>query len=561
MNATMISAPATSKRRRLNPRSLSDAQIAFAEFVDANLIGQDAGKELLRQAYTNFLNPLRDKKKPIGFMILAGESRSGKTETARLIPRFVHGNDEAMLKINCSEYMDKYKLSNLTGSPRGYLGNQTAGDEKYESVPADKKHGYAEFMNHNLNWSRKGSDVPIHVVLLDEWEKACYELNLLLLQIMDDGFLTLGSGEVVDFRNTLFIATTNIGMGEVENEEKGSIGFRSETKKLDIGEVEKIILEQIRRTTPPEFRNRVKELGGIAVYKRLDQPQMRMVLDRDVQQLQNQISAAGYHFVISVTDAAKDEMLRLALENNGNLSNLKNVITTHLRANLGTEAIKRSIKPGDYVIVDVEPNPDKASELTFFFELGDMLGGANIGASTGTTSEGDEAQRTPEGGVSDSVEPNVFQMGSLLGLRAPSVVMVAMGRGVQNGTGFLLADQLASLGLMPQLPAVFTDVHNLTMLNKAAALKAQAARYPALMCEYVIELTEEEHYIALAERANTVVHELTNLLGVEVLQTNLVHNQPYKFTALVKALPASMGYAQIRFEKMVIRPVEKKKES
>jgi hypothetical protein len=558
MNATMITAPAAAKRRRLNPRSLSDAQIAFAEYVDANLFGQDAGKDLLKQAYTNFLNPLRDKKKPIGFMILAGESRSGKTETARLIPRFVHGNDEALLKINCSEYMDKYKLSNLTGSPRGYIGNQTAGDDKYDKVPVDKKHGYAEFMNHNLIWSRKGSEVPITVVLLDEWEKACYELNLLLLQIMDDGFMTLGSGEVVDFRNCLFIATTNIGMGEVENEEKGGIGFNARAKKLDGGEVEKIVLEQIRKSTPPEFRNRVKELGGIAMYTRLDTPQMRLVLDRDVQQLQNEISAAGYHFVISVTDAAKDEMLRLALENNGNLSNLKNVITTHLRANLGTEAIKRAIKPGDYVIVDVEANPDAANTLMFVFDLGDALG-LDLGGGSSSSGEA-KSSVTTDGAPADDVEPAVYQIGSLLGLRSPGVFMVAMGKGVKNGTGFLLADQLASVGLMPQLPAVFTDVHNMTMLNKAAALKAEAKSYPALMCEYVIELKEEEHYLALAERANTVVQELTNLLGVEVLQTNFVHNKPYVFTALVKALPASMGYAQIRFDKMVIRPVEAKKQ-
>jgi hypothetical protein len=565
MNATLAAhksdASVVSKRRRLNPKSAGDIQLAFDEFLDANLFGQDAGKALLRQAYINYRNPLRDKKKPIGFLILAGESRSGKTETARLIPRFVHGDDEAMLKINCSEYMDKYKLANLIGSPRGYIGNQIAGKEEYDKVPEDKKHGYAEFTNHNLRWARKGSSEPITVVLLDEWEKACYEMNLLLLQIMDDGFLTNGAGEQVDFRNCLFVATTNIGMEEVENQEKGGIGFSSVGKRLSALEIENIINEQIRKRTPPEFRNRVKELGGIAIYKRLDEAQMHLVLDRDLYMLQKSIYDTGYHFTLQVSDAAKAELLRLALVNNGNLSNLKSVFNTHLRSVLGVETIKGSIKRGDLVIVDVEPSAEIADELSFFFELGEPLEDAVFSYEEGngahSTYSGTAASVDDKAAGEESIEASLYQLGSLLGLNSRKMVVVALGQKAIDGkSGYLLADQLASLGLMPQLSSVFTDLHNLTMQNAAASLKAQAERFPELMAEFIIELKEEHSHLRLAERSHEVVQELTNFLGVEFLQTNLVHKKPYIFSARIKALPASLAYAKLRFKELVIRAVD-----
>jgi hypothetical protein len=568
MNATPVAAPASAKKgRRLNPRVLSDAQIAFNEFVDANIFGQADGRRLIKQAYTNYLNPLRDKRKPIAFLVLAGESRSGKTETARLIPRFVHQNPDALLKINCSEYIDKYHLSNLIGSPRGYLGNQTTGDEKYQNVPATTKHGYAEFMNHNLEWSKKGSDAPVTVVLLDEWEKACYELNLLLLQIMDDGFLTLGSGEVVDFRNTIFVATTNIGMHEVETEQKGGIGFNSRQKKLDHSEVSKLVLDEIRKRTPPEFRNRVKELGGVAVYEPLTEAQMRLVLDRDLMALQAEIHAAGMVFSLGLSQAAKDEVMRLALANDGNLSNLKGVISTQITSALGTEAIKGAIRPGEYVYVDVEPALEGGSEpdaLVFCFEAQDPLGSSLFGIDTGAPSEtkGTAARVSPEAAPEDGLDPALFEMGQLIGVRPSHVMLVALGRrpGAVGSTGFLLGDQLTSLGMMPKLPAIFTDIHNMTMITNAQALKYKGERFPELMNDFVIELRDSASGINLGSRAHDLVHELTEYLGVEVVESKISHTKPYIFAMHVRALPEAIGFCKLRFERLgvVVRPLPKR---
>lgn len=591
MHAHTASAPSSSKKgRRLNPSVLSDAQLAFNEFVDANIFGQADGRRLIKQAYTNYLNPLRDRTKPIAFIVLAGESRSGKTETARLIPRFVHKNPEALLKINCSEYLDKYHLSNLIGSPRGYISNQTVGDEKYQNVPATSKHGYAEFMNHNLEWSKKGSDAPLTVVLLDEWEKACYEMNLLLLQIMDDGFLTLGSGEIVDFRNTIFVATTNIGMREVEEEQKGGIGFNARSKVLSHGEVSSTVMEEIRKRTPPEFRNRVKELGGVAVYERLTPAQMRLVLDRDLMALQAKIHEAGLSFSVGLSVAAKDELMRLALSNSGaipmvlkdgrkvtnliglteeekdialnsaaveggNLSNLKGLISTLVTAPLGTEAIKGAIRAGEYVFVDVVL-AEGSTVPSFDFEAQDPLGGTLFGAglADATTSVGaGDGGKTAISGADeeeDGIDPSLYEVGQLLGVRPGRVMLVALGHRAAApgaGTGFLLADQLASLGLMPKLPGVFTDIHNMTMLTNAAAIKSKVERFPELARSYVIELKDGASGLNLSSRASELVHELTEYLGVVVEESRMTHSKPYTFTMKVKGLPEAIQFCLLRF--------------
>jgi ATP-dependent Clp protease ATP-binding subunit ClpA len=164
----------------------------------------------------------------------------------------------------------------------------------------------------------------------------------------------LGSGEVVDFRNTIFVAACNSGMEEVERAEAGGIGFTATESKLSHAEVSKVVDRVIKERTPPEFRNRLKELGGIAVFQSLTAEMMKLVVRRDFKDIQELINASGYYFSLAVTDAAIDEVLRRALAGKGNLSNVKSLITKEVQIPLGIEATKRTIKPGDLVIVDVE---------------------------------------------------------------------------------------------------------------------------------------------------------------------------------------------------------------
>lgn len=572
MNTQM--APQVLPRRRLDPSVLSDAEMAFDEFLDANFFGQPEARILLRKAYANYLNPLRDKTKPIAFLVFAGESRTGKTEGARMIPAFVHKNRFALLKINCSEYMDKHSLWNLKGSPRGHISNQVTTDEKYQLVPKDEKHGYAELMNHNLEWSKQGSDVPLSVVLLDEWDKACFEVNQLLLQAMDDGQITLGSGEIVDFRNTIFVAACNSGMEEVEREESGGIGFSAMESKLSHCEVKKVVDRVIKERTPPEFRNRLKELGGIAVFQSLTAEMMRLVVRRDFKAIQELINASGYFFSLSVTEAAIDEVLRQALAGKGNLSNVKSLITKEIQIPLGIEATKRTIKPGDAVIVDVEfPQGAVTAETagvscvdkTFFFEIGDALGQP-------TTVSGFESLLKSPAEVAASPSPSdedltdedrqmlasLFSIGNsnLVGARSLSMLLMAVEGGVQRESlGFGFADQLNKLGLMPKTPAAFTDLHNLTLLSAMALIKSHVELYPELTKCYTLEVKQNKSFMTLVRDSQEIVSELVTLLGVRVKETKMHHESPYTFTMEVEALPQAILMARTRFPKLGIKAV------
>lgn len=534
-------------RRRLDPSVASDPTLRCRAFLDANLYGQQAGKDLLTYAYANAFNPLRDRTKPIAFIINAGKSRTGKTHSVELLAELVHGNPKAYQRIDMAEYMDKYSISNLKGSGRGYINNQSARDDGYK-VSADQKHDYAEFTNHNLEYFKRGSDVPVSIVLLDELDKACAEVFLILLGIMDHGKLTLGNGEVVDFTNTIFVCACNLGMADVEREEVGGIGFGARNKKLNRDEVKGVVLKALRDKAPPEFRNRVNELGGIAIYEELTREQMESVVVREVSELQKRINGTRMHFTVEVVEAARNLILDKALANEGNLANVKSVLRKEIESVLGNETTKRAIKSGDTVIVDVEGG-------AFVFDVEPAAERASMPHSsflsalpTGAKPAGDAADSTPV----DEVDASVFEMGALLGLK--SNVFVLMRKAPERKTGELAVDQLMALGLMPTVPDVFTSLHSYTMVERMAELRLQAERFPELRAAYTIELTNEKHYQQLNTDSQELVQEITRLLGVEIMDSHMTHKAPFKFVINVQALPNSIQLVKMRFPKLVIKP-------
>jgi len=533
-------------RRRLDPSVASDPTMRCRAFLDANLYGQQAGKDLLTYAYANAFNPLRDRTKPIAFIINAGKSRTGKTHSVELLAELVHGNPKAYQRIDMAEYMDKYSISNLKGSGRGYINNQSARDDGYK-VSADQKHDYAEFTNHNLEYFKRGSDVPISIVLLDELDKACAEVFLILLGIMDHGKLTLGNGEVVDFTNTIFVCACNLGMADVEREEVGGIGFGARSKKLNRDEVKGVVLKALRDKAPPEFRNRVNELGGIAIYEELTREQMESVVVREVSELQKRINGTRMHFTVEVVEAARNLILDKALANEGNLANVKSVLRKEIESVLGNETTKRAIKSGDTVIVDVEGG-------AFVFDVEPPVERASMPHSSFLSSvttgqpAGDAADSTPV----DEVDASVFEMGALLGLK--SNVFVLMRKAPERKTGELAVDQLMALGLMPTVPDVFTSLHSFTMVERMGELRFKAERFPELRAAYTIELTNDKHYQQLNTDSQELVQEITRLLGVEIMDSHMTHKAPYKFVINVQALPESIQLVKMRFPKLVIKP-------
>lgn len=533
-------------RRRLNPSVASEPTLRCRAFLDANLYGQQAGKDLLTYAYANAFNPLRDRTKPIAFIINAGKSRTGKTHSVELLAELVHGNPKAYQRIDMAEYMDKYSISNLKGSGRGYINNQSARDDGYK-VSADQKHDYAEFTNHNLEYFKRGSDVPVSIVLLDELDKACAEVFLILLGIMDHGKLTLGNGEVVDFTNTIFVCACNLGMADVEREEVGGIGFSARGKKLNGNEVKDVVLKALRDKAPPEFRNRVNELGGIAIYEELTRDQMESVVVREVSELQKRINGTRMHFTVEVLEAARKLILDKALANEGNLANVKSVLRKEIENALGNETTKREIRSGDTAIVDVEDG-------VFVFDVEPAAERASAPHSSFLSAvptgkpAGDAADSTPV----DEVDASVFEMGALLGLK--SNVFVLMRKAPERKTGELAVDQLMALGMMPTVPDVFTSLHSFTMVERMGELRFKAERFPELRAAYTIELTNDKHYQQLNTDSQEMVQEITRLLGVEIMDSHMTHKAPFKFVINVQALPESIQLIKMRFPKLVIKP-------
>ncbi|MBK9620590.1 MAG: ATP-dependent Clp protease ATP-binding subunit [Candidatus Obscuribacter sp.] len=533
-------------RRRLNPSVASEPTLRCRAFLDANLYGQQAGKDLLTYAYANAFNPLRDRTKPIAFIINAGKSRTGKTHSVELLAELVHGNPKAYQRIDMAEYMDKYSISNLKGSGRGYINNQSARDDGYK-VSADQKHDYAEFTNHNLEYFKRGSDVPVSIVLLDELDKACAEVFLILLGIMDHGKLTLGNGEVVDFTNTIFVCACNLGMADVEREEVGGIGFSARGKKLNGKEVKDVVLKALRDKAPPEFRNRVNELGGIAIYEELTRDQMESVVVREVSELQKRINGTRMHFTVEVLEAARKLILDKALANEGNLANVKSVLRKEIENALGNETTKREIRSGDTAIVDVEDG-------VFVFDVEPAAERASMPHSSFLSAvptgkpAGDAADSTPV----DEVDASVFEMGALLGLK--SNVFVLMRKAPERKTGELAVDQLMALGMMPTVPDVFTSLHSFTMVERMGELRFKAERFPELRAAYTIELTNDKHYQQLNTDSQELVQEITRLLGVEIMDSHMTHKAPFKFVINVQALPESIQLIKMRFPKLVIKP-------
>lgn len=555
-------AQTASRRRRLNPKVPSDRVLEFREFVNGNLFGQQEGKDLLEYAYAAANNPLRDRSKPIAFIINAGKSRTGKTHSVSLLATKIHGRPDAYQRIDMSEFMDKYSISNLKGSGRGYINNEAKRSEGYASVAADQKHDYAEFMNHNLEWSKKGSNSPISIVLLDELDKACREVFLILLGIMDHGKLTLGNGEVVDFTNTIFIAACNLGMEEVEKEETGGIGFTRQGKKLNRVEIRQEVLKALKAKAPPEFRNRVNELGGVAIYDDLTYEQMEQVVVRELAEFQKRVTETGFHFYIKATQAARTSILTKALANDGNLGNVKGLIKKEIDTPIGVETEKRTIRMGDYVVIDVESvkaEGDDEPHDEFVFDIDpDALGflagavdGALPNAAPAATGgqEGEGASQP----VDDDVAETVRQMGSLLGF-GPNSLVVLVQKPFERRTGELSVDQLMGLGMMPDVSSMFTGLHNMTMVERIAEAKLKAERFPELRQSFILEL-ENVSSLALNDEAQRLVRDLVRMMGVEVLESHSTHTAPYKFTLKVKALPESIVMAKFQFPKMKYRPV------
>ncbi|MCL6614178.1 MAG: AAA family ATPase, partial [Firmicutes bacterium] len=297
------------------------------EILHQRVIGQDEAITAVARAIRRARAGLKDPKRPIGSFIFLGPTGVGKTELARALAEALFGDENAMIRLDMSEYMEKHTVSRLVGAPPGYVGYEEGGQ-----------------------LTEKVRRKPYSVVLLDEVEKAHPEVFNVLLQVMEDGRLTDGHGRTVDFRNTVVIMTSNVGANLIER--AGPIGFRAAAEDRAEDEYQKMkerVTEELKRTFRPEFLNRVDE---VIVFRPLTKEQIAAIVDLMLRAMAKQLAEKG--MTIEVTPAARDLLAREGFDPNYGARPLRRAIQCMIENPLSEEILAGRIKLDDKVVVDVE---------------------------------------------------------------------------------------------------------------------------------------------------------------------------------------------------------------
>ncbi len=290
------------------------------------VIGQEEAIEKLVKAIQRTRVGLKDPKKPIGSFIFLGPTGVGKTELAKVLATYLFDKDEALVRIDMSEYMEKFSVSRLVGAPPGYVGYEEGGQ-----------------------LTEKIRRKPYSVVLLDEIEKAHPDVFNLLLQVLDDGILTDGLGRRVDFRNTIIIMTSNIGVRDLKEFGAG-IGFSSRSRSENSDEAMKSTIQNaLKRAFSPEFLNR---LDDVIVFNSLQRDQIHKIIDLSLGKLFSRLTQLGYK--IELTEKAKDFLAEKGYDPQYGARPLNRAIQRYLEDPVAEEILKGDFAEGDTILADYE---------------------------------------------------------------------------------------------------------------------------------------------------------------------------------------------------------------
>jgi ATP-dependent Clp protease ATP-binding subunit ClpC len=273
---------------------------------------------------------LKDPRKPIGSFIFLGPTGVGKTELAKVLANYLFDKDDALIRIDMSEYMEKFSVSRLVGAPPGYVGYEEGGQ-----------------------LTEKVRRKPYSVVLLDEIEKAHPDVFNILLQVLDDGILTDGLGRRVDFRNTIIIMTSNIGVRDLKDFGSG-IGFASTSKRETEEEAMKSTIQNaLKRAFSPEFLNR---LDDVIVFNSLQRQHIHKIIDITLGKLFDRILQIGYK--IELTDKAKDFLAEKGYDHQFGARPLNRAIQKYLEDPVAEEILKGEVEEGGTILADYEGTGD-----------------------------------------------------------------------------------------------------------------------------------------------------------------------------------------------------------
>jgi ATP-dependent Clp protease ATP-binding subunit ClpC len=309
--------------------------LSMKDQLHKRVIGQDESVEVVTRAIRRSRAGLKNPKRPIGSFIFLGPTGVGKTEVARSLAEYLFDDSESMIRIDMSEYMEKYAVSRLVGAPPGYVGYEEGG----QLTEAVRRRPYC-------------------VVLLDEIEKAHPDVFNLLLQVLEDGRLTDSQGRIVDFKNSVIIMTSNVGASGMQT--TTDIGFRSQKSngEQDQAAYEKMkvkVLEEVKHTFRPEFLNRVDE---IVVFHQLNREQIEQIVSLELEKVVREVKAQEMH--LEVVEEAKALLARKGWDPQFGARPLRRAIQREVEDELAEELLKGTFTSGDRILAEVNPdNPDK----------------------------------------------------------------------------------------------------------------------------------------------------------------------------------------------------------
>ncbi|GAB5399440.1 MAG: ATP-dependent Clp protease ATP-binding subunit [Aureisphaera sp.] len=302
------------------------------DLIKGKVIGQDEAVVKVVKAIQRNRAGLKDPNKPIGSFIFLGQTGVGKTQLAKVLARELFDSDNALVRIDMSEYMEKFAVSRLIGAPPGYVGYEEGGQ-----------------------LTEKIRRKPYAVVLLDEIEKAHPDVFNMLLQVLDDGYLTDSLGRKIDFRNTIIIMTSNIGARKLKDFGQG-VGFGTAAKASQADAHAKGIIENaLKKAFAPEFLNRVDD---VMVFNVLEREHIHKIIDIELDKLFGRISDLGYN--LKLTEKAKDYIADKGFDKDYGARPLKRAIQKYIEDALAEEIINSNLKEGDTITMDLD---EKADEL------------------------------------------------------------------------------------------------------------------------------------------------------------------------------------------------------
>ena len=303
------------------------------ELIQGKVIGQNEAVMKIARSIQRNRAGLKDPNRPIGSFIFLGQTGVGKTQLAKVIAKELFDSEDALIRIDMSEYMEKFAISRLIGAPPGYVGYEEGGQ-----------------------LTEKVRRKPYSVVLLDEIEKAHPDVFNMMLQVLDDGYLTDSLGRKVDFKNTIIIMTSNIGARQLKDFGQG-VGFGTAAKTAQSDEYSKSVIENaLKKAFAPEFLNRIDD---VIVFNPLEKEHIDLIIEIELEKLYARIKNLGYQLTLSA--AAKAYIAEKGFDKQFGARPLKRAIQKYVEDNLAEEIITTKISTGDEIFMDYQEGQTELS--------------------------------------------------------------------------------------------------------------------------------------------------------------------------------------------------------